>query len=326
MISIDTVFVLGAGASVPYGYPTGRKLRNDIISKFVPRINSFKSRNDKLTHDFWDDLIEKANYFTKTFDDSSIESIDFFLARNPDFLEDGLGKIAIVTSIIEAETMSRFNSYEKRMEDWYSTLFNEMIDLGIPNPSGFEIFGENKVTFITFNYDRSLEQYLYLSLRNSFRSANEASIINSLLRIPIYHVYGVLGELPWQNRNGYEYGLSLKDLYWGNIQKLAENVDMVFEKNQLDFDIMGQALENAKRIFFLGFGYSRPNLEVLRISQYLNPFQNIYGTAIGLSDTYISETEGYLCKDKVREIQNFRNRIGLHIEKIDCFKLVEKYL
>jgi len=32
MINDETVFVLSAGASVPYGYPTGIGLREDIIS------------------------------------------------------------------------------------------------------------------------------------------------------------------------------------------------------------------------------------------------------------------------------------------------------
>ena len=34
MIKDKTVLILGAGASVPYGYPTMDKLRNDIIEKF----------------------------------------------------------------------------------------------------------------------------------------------------------------------------------------------------------------------------------------------------------------------------------------------------
>lgn len=34
MINTPTVFILGAGASVPYGYPTGASLRASIIRNF----------------------------------------------------------------------------------------------------------------------------------------------------------------------------------------------------------------------------------------------------------------------------------------------------
>lgn len=35
MIKIPTVLVLGAGASTDYGYPTGPKLRDIILDRFV---------------------------------------------------------------------------------------------------------------------------------------------------------------------------------------------------------------------------------------------------------------------------------------------------
>ena len=35
MITHPTVFILGAGASKPYGFPTGKELRVQIITEFV---------------------------------------------------------------------------------------------------------------------------------------------------------------------------------------------------------------------------------------------------------------------------------------------------
>jgi len=35
MIDTPTLFILGAGASKPYGYPTGAELRTDIVKQFV---------------------------------------------------------------------------------------------------------------------------------------------------------------------------------------------------------------------------------------------------------------------------------------------------
>lgn len=40
MISEDTVFVLGAGASAPYGYPIGSELRDDVCLNFMKDMKS----------------------------------------------------------------------------------------------------------------------------------------------------------------------------------------------------------------------------------------------------------------------------------------------
>lgn len=52
MIEQNAVFILGAGASVPYGYPTGQGLRADICKDFEKRIVSLvKSSRDRSTED-----------------------------------------------------------------------------------------------------------------------------------------------------------------------------------------------------------------------------------------------------------------------------------
>ena len=45
MIDIPTVFILGAGASVPYGYSTAANLRASIISDFRNRYQVFLREN-----------------------------------------------------------------------------------------------------------------------------------------------------------------------------------------------------------------------------------------------------------------------------------------
>ncbi|WP_156096076.1 hypothetical protein [Methanobacterium sp. SMA-27] len=49
MIKTPTVFVLGAGASIPYGYPSGEKLREEICHELEDPshpygLNASKSR------------------------------------------------------------------------------------------------------------------------------------------------------------------------------------------------------------------------------------------------------------------------------------------
>jgi len=50
MIEHNTVFILGAGASVPYGYPTGNKLRHDIIFSAKGMLENLVNSNKYQTH------------------------------------------------------------------------------------------------------------------------------------------------------------------------------------------------------------------------------------------------------------------------------------
>lgn len=166
MITTDTVFILGAGASNLYGYPTGEELREVILNKFCSS-GEIKNilYNSKIIMDFMD-----LDEFRAAFFKSSTPSIDLFLARNNQFSE--LGKIAIVSSILDAENNSIFREdihKNRRNQDWYKYLFSRMVE-SLIKPNSYRDFGDNQVTFITFNYDRSLEHYLHESLSHLFYS------------------------------------------------------------------------------------------------------------------------------------------------------------
>jgi hypothetical protein len=53
---------------------------------------------------------------------------------------------------------------------------------------------KNKITVITFNYDRSLEHYLIRTAR-SFFGVSESDAVSAISSIRIRHVYGRLGKL-----------------------------------------------------------------------------------------------------------------------------------
>jgi hypothetical protein len=48
MIDTETVFILGAGASKPYGYPTGYELKEFICEKLLKLISSHKDSFDDM--------------------------------------------------------------------------------------------------------------------------------------------------------------------------------------------------------------------------------------------------------------------------------------
>src|SRR5437660_495858 len=103
MFTENTTIVLGAGASMPYGYPSGYDLVSNIIS--LVSLDNPKPRIAD-TH-FADETramgipSEHAIDFAKTLRDAFPPSIDYFLFHNPQYLD--VGKLAIAQRIIRHE-------------------------------------------------------------------------------------------------------------------------------------------------------------------------------------------------------------------------------
>ncbi|MCD4716065.1 MAG: hypothetical protein K8R45_04905, partial [Desulfobacterales bacterium] len=292
MITAKTVFVLGAGASFPYGFPTGKGLREEICTKSIgsPKFNScFDESYSNPQKVKWQ---KKGEEFSNIFFDSDTRSIDLFLKRNPGFIH--IGKIAIVHRIMEAERTSKFNEAItddiKKKQNWYSYLFDRLTSELI-EPTSFSKVSENEISFITFNYDRSLEYYLFKSLENSFYEATKEKedhriLIDNLNKIPIYHVYGSLGKLPWQGGD-FAYG---NHIHFKDFLEMKDNIRVIDERTNFDnIDKMKTLIEHAERVFFLGFGFAKENMEALDIVNLLNRSQKIYCTTLGLAKKNIDD-------------------------------------
>lgn len=325
MIDIDTVFILGAGASRPYGYPTGRKLRDYICTDFNTLFPNIL-KNSTLPG-LKAQIVSETEQFTKIFKNSSTLSIDLFLARNPHFSD--IGKLAIILSIFDAERISKFREdIQKPEQDWYGYLYNRMTD-SLNEPNSYINFGNNKVTFITFNYDRSLEYFFYESLKNSFNSAPDDKIVEELKKIPIFHVYGKITDLPWEGNtnNGIDYLEPDDEPYrrfgFDFLQKLKSNIKIVYEIEQHDCSAILDKISDAKRIFFLGFGYASENLEILSLHNTLRNDQLIYGTALGFLEKEIEDIRSSLrlnFEGPTLLLQNPR------IRDVDCVRLLREFL
>src|SRR5262249_21509255 len=83
--------------------------------------------------------------------------------------------------------------------DWYGYLFGKL-------NAEFSEFSQNKLSIITFNYDRSLEYYLLTALRSSYNKTSD-ECAQALEAIPIVHVYGQLGEIPYPKPGSQPYDL-----------------------------------------------------------------------------------------------------------------------
>jgi hypothetical protein len=185
MFRSKILFVIGTGASVEAGLPTGAGLKEQIAHRL------------DINYDIWGERI-------RTGDDVIIQAIrehyrqlkvqrgglsPYLTAANQirdampqsesidDFIDDHCGnqhielcgKIAITRYILEAEKGSslytnprekRKINYPKLEETWYSGFWKPLKD----NVSKSEIDNIFKnISFIVFNYDRCVEQYLRTS-------------------------------------------------------------------------------------------------------------------------------------------------------------------
>lgn len=227
MIENKTVFVLGAGASCPYGYPSGKGLREEIILNFCAQYVSYLNV-DPITKAYIAVESQKAKAFTYKFEKSSTKSIDLFLARNPEF--EDIGKIAIAFRIFAAEYVSKFREQMKKMDiDWYSYLFDKLTE-GLVKKDDYIRFSENNVSIITFNYDRSLEHFLYESLVNSFNRILPDKIKEQLIKLRIIHFFGQVAGLEWQDLpHKIKYRINVNTI---DISELVENIRIIYEEEE----------------------------------------------------------------------------------------------
>jgi len=188
MIEKETVLILGAGASKTFGFPIGKDLKDEIYLTLKNRSN--KVLNEFTTSDELRSFVDRLKY-------SPEESIDEFLEHENDENIIEFGKKAIAAILLPYEKEETlFNNFittgEKNNKfNWYQYSWNQM-------NTSFDDFEKN-LSIITFNYDRSLEYYLFTVLKKKFPGKNEEDYKNKLKSIPIIHIYGKLGYLPWES-------------------------------------------------------------------------------------------------------------------------------
>lgn len=312
----NVVFVLGAGASCPYGFPSGRELRKQICSSYVHDYEHYLKAK-RASQPFISEELIKAKRFVDKFRKSSTSSIDLFIARNPEFSIEG--KRAIIFRILIAEGESHFREgTPNRNQDWYTWLFEQMTDKLVLKED-YSRFNENDVSFITFNYDRSLEHFLYDSLVNSFSGIPYEKIIEQLNQIKICHVFGQMGPLEWQGQDGQiEYRVNRNVI---GIDDLRENIKIVYEEGESPkLKEAKELISKAHRVIFLGFGYAKENLDALKIPEILADVQRVSGTALGLTSKQKQRIESLLRVDILGKSRD------VYIKDKDCLALLREVL
>jgi hypothetical protein len=138
--------------------------------------------------------------------------------------------------------------------------------------TSYRDIGSN-IAFISFNYDRSLEQFLYAWL--SGLGIGEDGALEVLSRMKIFHPYGTLGPLPWQGIDGHRPFGQIQNLY-GAASSIRTFTEQLEESEQLAQ--LRSVVLHAQRIVFLGFGFHRQNMTLLAPQKPTSHTPVLFGT------------------------------------------------
>lgn len=299
MIVAKTCLILGAGASAPYGLPPAKPLRDLILCMRTPSgpetaLNYPLFRADGTIQDYrtdtnpnltpesrllyansgWVSLLDRmctdAGFsdahvadFRNAFYRARRQSIDKFIQFNEaDF--GAIGRTNIATVLLNCEKDRWLDG------NWYV----QLLDAVVPNTP--DDLAENRLSIVSFNYDRSLEYFFTTAFEAGFHLTG-AEAIAMFRRISVVHVYGQLG--------------TLEELPYGDIRLFrdaAARIDLVRagETNPRQGDI-DTAIEEAENICFIGFAFAPENLALL--NRKLLKGKSLVATVRGLAPPRLTE-------------------------------------
>lgn len=255
-------------------------------------------------------------------------SIDNFLHYHSDDTHIvALGKTGIASSILEAERNSALFSdthgspidFSKTQNRWLNA-FCQILSEGVQKSGLDTIF--DKVSIITFNYDRCIEHYIAQWLV-SYARVNHETAYGLTGRLRIIHPYGQVGWLPWQS-NPFRVPFG-EDLWDEKLLAVSKRI-RTFTEGVDDDDLinaMDEEISSAYRIVYLGFSYGEMNLELLKLKTD-GVAKDVFGTAFGISAPNL----GAIKSDVVRSLSSGRGSLinNINLERdLKCHGLLNDY-
>jgi hypothetical protein len=199
-------------------------------------------------------------------------TIDIFLENKKQFRS--IGAHVIAQAIIPLEN----NQILFPQYDWYGDLFS-MLDFENENSK------PDYPSFVTLNYDRSLEHFLRMNIEYNCEDSKLDFCHNKRQKINIVHAHGSLGKYP-----DIPYGLDVNNPMM--IKNAAENIRIVSDHldNSPGFQEAQSIISKASNIVFFGFGYDETTLNKLLGPSDIGD-KIFLGTGVGLKSNTITKLQ-----------------------------------
>jgi len=287
MFSVPTLFVIGAGASYELDLPLGGELlfrvaksldrrKSDFLTDFF---NGYAMENSDRAK-----FSDAAALLANTLPSSAFKSIDDGLNW---FWDDHraitIGKIGIAHELLKAERESVLllgdgspAPLEAAEKSWLPNFFQTLI-AGARRENAVSHLTSN-VKIVNFNYDRTIEEYLWRALQE--RAALTSEIATEIVnKLEIIRPYGKLGELRGNSASSISYGqpdgYDLIEVSKGILTLAEQRHDDVATK-------IKDASTWARVVIFLGSAFHKQNMEVLM--PHKSSRRHIFATTHGMSD------------------------------------------
>jgi hypothetical protein len=342
MLRSQTLFVLGAGAGFDLGMPIGETLSNEVAARLNIQheqgTGTLKSGDSaiavalkRITAPRREDYNQwRATGCTISQGIHYSGSIDSYINTHKDNEKVRIcAKLGIVRTILEYEKASALfvaNTHPRRFREqnivtnsWLGKFLRILQDRIIASENLNDLF--TNLCVINFNYDRCIEQFLVHALQDLYQRPDETTkLINDGLKI--FHPYGVVGSLPWQNAKsvvpfgGNEDGNDYAALIDG-IKTFNEQIE---EGDELQ--AMREEVARAERILFLGFHFHDQNMELLRAAEAKenNPVR-VFGTALNRSNSDVE-----IIKSQIHAMLGQRGGItSTAVSQINCGQLFGEF-
>jgi len=275
MFKQNVVFVIGAGASYEYGLPLGSELKERIAKAVRFRfeyghrlVGGDGNLLDHIRRHVHGDSA-RSNEYTKAANllasaipaFVSVDEALHYVSGSAEAIE--VGKIAIIDQILAAERKSKlaYDQNTGRVRSLPDGWLAEMLSIAAGNLRMDElstIF--DHVTFVNFNYDRVIEQYLFWALQENM-SATAEQAFEIVSRINMLRPYGSVGKFSSNFTDQFGFGTTAHFDPFARLASLGTYTD---QKPMHDLSAMDNALRVAKLIIFLGFGYHTSNVDVIK--------------------------------------------------------------
>lgn len=266
MLREHTVFVLGAAVSNELGLPLGGELKTHISGVLPARAdrvpdNTLLMALQRAMPRDWFPQAQQVRHGLKNA--ASIDNLIEHRGHDPNFVL--IAKLGIAASISKAER-KHATSFEKAVT--YQRLFDLMVSTC---GRAREEEALQRVTFVTFNYDRTLEAFLRGALR-SYSGMSSRDAAEAVSRVNIQHVYGSLGELVSDDPAEW-----LREPDVLQLEAMAADLRTFSEETgSVEGAELKATVRDAKHLIFLGGALHRRNMDLLKPES--TNFQSIYGT------------------------------------------------